>query len=178
MPNYRRARIEGATYFFTVVTHHRQPLLTHPEILAALREAFRKVKQARPFEIDAIVVLPDHFHALWTMPPDEVDFGTRWSMIKRPISKTVGHFAETTANASMRARRESGLRQRRFWEHLIRDDEDYARHMDYIHFKPVKHGLVSRVADWPHSGFHRCVERGIYPADWASGETSEGNFGE
>jgi len=178
MSNYRRSQEGGATYFFTVVTHRRQPILTRPVVLDALREAFRKVQQTRPFKLDAIVILPDHLHAIWVLPPGDADFGARWAMVKRRVSRAVGHLAAPVATPSMKARHESGFWQRRFWEHLIRDDEDYARHMDYIHFNPVKHGLTMRVADWPHSSFNRCVERGIYPVDWASGVEIEGEFGE
>lgn len=178
MPNYRRSQEGGATYFFTVVTCRRQPILTRPDVLEALREAFRTVQQTRPFKLNAIVILPDHLHAIWSLPPGDADFGARWGMVKRRVSTAVGHLAAPVATPSMKVRHESGFWQRRFWEHLIRDDEDYARHMDYIHFNPVKHGLTMRVADWPHSSFKRCVERGIYPADWASGAEIEGEFGE
>lgn len=178
MSRYRRARMGGATYFFTVVTYRRQALLTRPEVLDALRAALRTVRQSRPFEVDAMTTLPDHLHTIWMQPPGDADFGARWSTIKRRVSKDVGHLAAPGAGSSMQRRRESGFWQRRFWEHLIRDDADYARHMDYIHFNPVKHGLVACVADWPHSSFARCVERGIYPPDWGLAKDIEGEFGE
>ena len=178
MPHYRRARMGGATNFFTVVTNRRQPLLTRPEAMDALREAFRSVKHAHPFEMDAVVILPDHLHTLWTLPPGDEDFSRRRAMIKRHVSRVVGHLAAPITTPSMKTRHESGFWQRRFWEHLIRDDNDFAHHMDYIHFNPVKHGYVDRPADWPHSSFRKCVERGIYPVDWASGVEIEGEFGE
>jgi len=168
----------GATYFFTVVTYRRQPLLTRPEAMDALREAFRSVKHAHPFEMDAVIILPDHLHALWTLPAGDEDFSRRWAMIKRLVSGVAGHLAAPINMPSMKTRHESGFWQRRFWEHLIRDDNDFARHMDYIHFNSVKHGYAGRPADWPHSSFQRCVERGIYPVDWASGVEIEGEFGE
>lgn len=168
----------GATYFFTVVTYRRQPLLTQPEVMDALREAFRSVKYAHPFEMEAVILLPDHLHALWTLPAGDEDFSRRWAMIKRLVSRVAGHLAAPVATFSMKTRHESGFWQRRFWEHLIRDDEDYARHMDYIHFNAVKHGHAARPADWPHSNFQRCVRRGLYPADWASNVEIEGEFGE
>jgi len=178
MSNYRRAHEGGATYFFTVVTDHRQPILTRPDVLDALRNAFRKVQQTRPFGLDAIVILPDHLHAIWTLPHGDADFGVRWGMIKRFVTKAVVSPGLIPVSDLMKARRESGLWQRRFWEHLIRDDEDYARHMDYIHYNPVKHGHVDRPVDWVHSSFQRCVERGIYPQNWAAGSAIEGVFGE
>lgn len=152
-------------------------MLVLPHVLSALREVFRTVKQARPFELDAIVILPDHLHAIWTLPPEDADFSARWGIIKRHVSKVSG-MAAPNPTSSMRARGELGFWQRRFWEHLIRDDDDYARHMDYIHFNPVKHGCAKRPADWPHSSFHKCVERGLYPADWATDVEIKGEFGE
>lgn len=178
MSHYRRSRMGGATYFFTVVTYRRQPLLTRPEAMDALREAFRSVKHAHPFEMDAVIILPDHLHALWTLPAGDEDFSRRWAMIKRRVSSETRHLAAPVGMPSMKTRHESGFWQRRFWEHLIRDDNDFARHMDYIHFNAVKHGHAGRPADWPHSSFQRCVERGIYPIDWASGVEIEGEFGE
>ena len=176
MPNYRRAHEGGATYFFTVVTYRRQPILLQASVLDALRDAFRNVRMTKPFKLDAVVLLPDHLHSIWTLPPGDSDFGARWGMIKRYVSKTVGQ--PVNMSQSMQARRECGFWQRRFWEHFIRDDADYARHMDYIHFNPVKHGYVDNPVDWPHSTFKRCVEKGIYPMDWASGVDNEGEFGE
>jgi putative transposase len=178
MPNYRRAHEGGASYFFTVVTHYRQPILLQPNILDALRDAFRNVRKIKPFNLDAVVILPDHLHSIWTLPPGDADFGARWGMIKRYVSKRVALPVPTSTSASRQLRRESGLWQRRFWEHLIRDGEDYARHMDYIHYNPVKHGFARSPADWPHSTFRKCVEQGIYPLGWASGADIEGDFGE
>ena len=178
MSNYRRVHEGGGTYFFTVVTHHRQPILLRPDVLNALHEAFRKVREARPFKLDAVVILPDHLHAIWTLPPGDSDFGSRWSMIKRQVSETVRLPVPVAMSDSMRVRRESGLWQRRFWEHLIRDDDDYARHMDYIHYNPVKHGYAKSPADWGPSSFQKCVEQGIYPVDWALDVEAEGDFGE
>ena len=121
----------------------------------------RDVRRRRPFRIDGWVVLPDHLHCIWTLPAGDVDFTTRWRLIKAGFAK---HLPKT----EHRSRRgERGIWQRRFWEHAIRDERDYASHMDYLHFNPVKHGHVRRVADWPYSSFARCVERGIYPCDWA-----------
>jgi putative transposase len=178
MSNYRRAHEGGATYFFTVVTFHRRPNLLQPAVLDALRGAFRKVRQVKPFKLDAVVILPDHLHTLWTLPPGDADFGARWGIIKRCVSKTAGASGAEATTRSMKTRRELGFWQRRFWEHLIRDDDDYARHMDYIHFNPVKHGYAKSPVDWPYSSFRKCVAQGIYPLDWASGVELEGEFGE
>jgi putative transposase len=121
------------------------------------------VAKQRPFETVAICILPDHLHAIWTLPQDDSDFATRWNLIKGGFSRGL---PTGSRSASKHARREKGIWQRRYWEHLIRNDTDLTRHVDYIHFNPVKHGLVTRVTDWPHSSFHRYVERGDLPADW------------
>jgi putative transposase len=164
MPDYRRNRIPGGTFFFTVNLLERKSslLLTHIE---SLREAVRVVRERRPFHIDAWVVLPDHMHAIWTLPTGDTDYSGRWREIKKAFAKML---PKTEALSSVRARKgERGIWQRRFWEHTIRDDRDYAAHMDYVHINPVKHGLVTRARDWPHSTFHRFVAQGIYPLDWA-----------
>jgi putative transposase len=131
-----------------------------------LREAIRTVKRNRGFHIDAMVVLPEHLHAIWTMPPGEHDIGVCWGLIKANFSRTVpvGEFRR----ASRIARGERGVWQRRFWEHQIRDEADFTAHIDYIHYNPVKHGWVNKVADWPYSSFHRYVDKGWYGADWGS----------
>lgn len=160
MATFRRAWIPGGTYFFTLATWRRQPLLTHPDAVTALREAFRSVREEHAFEIDALVVLPDHMHAIWTLPPDDADFARRWAMVKRRVSQRTAHLVRKPVSASMTKRRETGVWQRRYWEHSIRDDTDLRRHVDYIHFNPVKHGYARRVADWPYSTFHRYVADG------------------
>ena len=125
-----------------------------------LRRAFRHVMAKMPFEIDAITVLPDHVHCLWSLPANDDDFSKRWMMIKR--------FFSINMPAVSNARREKAVWQPRFWEHLIRDDEDWRKHMDYIHYNPVKHGYVQRPGDWPHSSFRRAVEKGLYEKDWGT----------
>jgi len=166
MPQYRRAYIPGGTFFFTValLERKRNLLVTHVDIL---REVTREVRQRRPFQIDAMVVLPDHLHALWTLPPDDADFSTRWRLIKTAFARQMP--ATERLSAVRQRRGERGVWQRRFWEHAIRDEQDYARHVDYIHFNPVKHGHATRVRDWPHSSFHRFVSDGYYPPDWGGG---------
>ena len=167
MTNYRRARTQGATYFFTVNCAERrgnQLLIEHIDLL---RQAFRKVKSDHPFQIDAMVVLPDHLHCIWTLPPGDADYKTRWALIKAGFSRAIP--AGERRSESRLKRGERGIWQRRFWEHQIRDELDYQQHVDYIHWNPVKHGLVKRVKDWPHSSFHAYVRRGIVPLDWADG---------
>ncbi|NVO16817.1 MAG: transposase [Rhodoplanes sp.] len=176
MSRYRRARIEGGLFFFTVALADRSTdlLVRH---IDRLRRAYRVVQERRPFGTIAICILPDHLHALWSLPEGDADFASRWAMIKigfsRGLSPAVGR------SASKVARREKGLWQRRFWEHAIRDDSDFARHVDYIHYNPVKHGHVSAVADWPYSSFHRWVDQGLLPLDWG-GDVADlpGCFGE
>jgi putative transposase len=141
-----------------------------------LRQVYRTVQQRRPFETIAVCVLPDHVHALWALPEDDDDFSIRWSLIKSGFSRGLDPMPRS---ASKVGKREKGIWQRRYWEHAIRDEADLERHVDYIHFNPVKHGHVTRVADWPRSSFHRYVERGQLPADWG-GDTKDiqGSFGE
>lgn len=177
MSNYRRARDAGACYFFTLISHQRHSTLTDAPLRAALRRAIEQVRSQYPFSIEGWVLLPDHLHCLWRLPQGDADFGLRWSMIKRLTSQAVA--MPGTVSLSRNLRRESGLWQRRFWEHRIRDEEDYSRHMDYLHFNPVRHGLVHRVEDWPWSSFHRLVRKGVYPANWG-GDTKvdDGEYGE
>ena len=164
---YRRSTTPGATYFFTVVTYRRRAILCEPDTVALLREAFATVKQRHPFRIDAVVILPDHLHAIWTLPPDDADYSTRWMRIKSHFTRYCDASLKTPRSPVLRHKREQTIWQHRYWEHQIRDDQDFERHCDYIHYNPVKHGYVARVADWPHSSFHRFVENGIYSLDWA-----------
>ena len=168
MSRYRRALVAGGTYFFTVVTYRRQTILCDDMLRLALRYAIESVRASRPFQIDAWVLLPDHLHCIWTLPEGDFDFSTRWMMIKRKVSiACAAHYGRADwLTASKLKHRESTLWQRRFWEHQIRDDEDYTRHMDYLHFNPVKHGLVAQARDWPYSSFHRHVEDGRYAENW------------
>ena len=170
MSNYRRANTKGGTYFFTVVTYRRQRFLCDDNVRPVLRSAIQHTRTTHPFTIDAWVLLPDHLHCIWTLPPNDADFGVRWAMIKRYITKHCGQYLqrEEWLNTSKRRRKESTLWQRRFWEHQIRDDHDYEIHMDYLHYNPVKHGLVKQVKDWPYSTFHRYVLEGIYSLEWGS----------
>ena len=165
MPNYRRALMPGGTFFFTVVAADRSTdtLTMHVD---ALRDAIRVVRSRHPFSLDAIVVLPDHLHAIWTLPHGDRDFSSRWRLIKDRFSRAV---PRTEARTPSRVRAgERGLWQRRFLEHCIRNDEDLAAHLAYVHYNPVRHGHVGRAADWPYSTIHREIRAGRLPADWGS----------
>src|SRR5579863_6331570 len=175
MPNYRRAFVPGGCWFFTVnLLNRRQTLLL--DHVDALRSAFAHTRQNYPFDITAIVILPDHFHAVWTLPPEDADFSIRWRLIKTRFAKSLPN--RERRSSVRKARQERGIWQRRFWEHLIRDEADYARHVEYCYINPIKHGLVTRVQDWPHSSFHRDVQRGIFPLDWAGEVETTAAFGE
>jgi putative transposase len=176
MPNYRRYRMAGGTYFFTVNLLERYPNDLLVRGIDALRSAVRGVLKTRPFHIDAWVVLPDHLHCIWTLPPDDSDVTTRWRSIKQTFSKTLPA-VERRSDARV-ARGERGIWQRRFWEHVIRDEADYAAHMDCVHINPVKHGYVRQVMDWPYSTFHRCVGHGLYSPDWAGEGVADLETGE
>ncbi|MDP2788113.1 MAG: transposase [Pseudomonadota bacterium] len=166
--HYRRDK-EGHHYFFTLVTEQRQPLLTLPENIDRLREAFRREKAKHPFEIEAVVILPEHLHCLWLLPEGDADFSGRWARIKRYFS--IGCVGATLAgNPSRLAKREKPVWQRRFWEHRIRDEADWRRHLDYIHYNPVKHGHVNDPWAWPHSSLRKCAARGWYPEGWGASE--------
>jgi putative transposase len=175
MPNYRRAKVNGGAFFFTVVLEDRSSSLL-VERIDWLRRAFRIVRERRPFETVAICILPEHLRALWVLPEHDSDFATRWSLIKSGFSRGIERGDRSQSKV---LKREKGIWQRRYWVHTIRDDADLDRHIDYIHFNPVKHGHVTRVADWPHSSFHRFVERGWLAADWGGDEREiAGSFGE
>jgi len=165
MTSYRRNRIPGGTFFFTVNLHDRNSRLLVQHI-GVLRDAVREVRQRAPFHIDAWVVLPEHLHCLWTLPEDDVDYSGRWQAIKMAFSRKIP--AGEYRSAGRTSKRERGIWQRRFWEHTIRDEQAYAAYMDYIHFNPVKHGHVAHVADWPYSSFHHAVAQGLYPREWAA----------
>ena len=176
MPNYIRPKIEGASWFFTVNALDRRSIILTDHI-AALRQATTKVKQRHPFTIDAMVVRPDHLHAVWSLPAGDADFSTRWRLIKSQFSRALP--AVDRRSRSRIGRSERGIWQRRFWEHAIRDESDYQRHVAYCYLNPVKHGLVRRVRDWPYSSFHRDVRAGLLPVDWGDLLDDErGEFGE
>ena len=171
---YRRANLTGGTYFFTLVTEGRRPVFRERETVTQLLQAVETVRSRHPFEMDAYVVLPDHLHALWTLPEGDAKFSTRWRLIKEAFTRA---YLKTNApperNASRLAKGEQAVWQRRFWEHTIRDDADFAAHLNYIHLNPVHHGLASAPRDWPHSSFLAWVAREAYDVTWGSDALSE-----
>jgi putative transposase len=168
MVRYRRNFVSGGTFFLTATLADRKSrVLT--DHAAALRSAVKLTRKHRPFTTDAMVVLPDHFHIIITLPEEDADFSNRLSLIKRRFTTAVLQAGVTVAR---HPNGELALWQRRFWEHTIRDDKDFERHVDYVHFNPVKHNLVARVRDWPYSSFHLYARRGLLPEDWA------GDFGQ
>ena len=182
MSRYRRVNTDGGTYFFTVVSYRRQHILCDIPIRDALHKAIKDTQLKYPFKIDAWVLLPDHLHCIWTLPEGDVEFSKRWSLIKRKVSIVCAdqYKKGKWLTASRKKHRESTIWQRRFWEHQIRDQDDFNRHLDYIHYNPVKHGLCVRPIDWVYSTFHRYVKEGRYPVDWAVQDVcfSDGGFGE
>jgi putative transposase len=176
MSRYRRSFVEGGKYFFTLALKNRREnlLVWH---IDKLRAAVQTVRRSHPFLIDAWVVMPEHMHCIWTLPEGDANYPLRWRLIKLLFSRALPHteFVAQTAQA----RGERGIWQRRYWEHTIRDEDDFARHVAYIHFNPVKHGYVQRAVDWPYSTFHRYVADGLLSEDWAGvGDEFDGMFGE
>ncbi|MCP4161255.1 MAG: transposase, partial [Deltaproteobacteria bacterium] len=159
---YRRSKVEGASYFFTVVTHNRRKILTLPENAELLREAFKKVKIKFPFIIDAFILLPDHFHCIWTLPKNDLDFSTRFRQIKSYFTR---EYRKRIQNLNIS---DIKIWQNRFWEHLIRDEEDMITHVEYIHYNPVKHNFVKAPKDWPYSSFHKYARNGLYDNCWGA----------
>lgn len=178
MRRYIRApQLGGASYFFTLSLAERQnnDLLTRH--VHVLRQAFADVRARHPFAMEAVVILPDHLHALWRMPEDDGNYALRWRLIKARFSRQLPRGEQISHSRA--AKGERGIWQRRYWEHQIRDEHDWGRHVDYIHYNPVKHGLVTRPTDWPYSSLHRFVREGRMPADWgASAVALAGGFGE
>lgn len=175
MTTYRRDRTSGATWFFTLALANRSSNLLVDRV-GQLRAAFRYAHQRHPWRIEAIVVLPDHLHAICTLPEGDHDYAVRWRLIKTEFSRALPK--DEPISNSRQAKAERGIWQRRYWEHRIRDDLDFARHVDYIHFNPYKHGYVSRVVDWPWSSFHRYVQEGLLPSDWGGGTMEAFEAGE
>jgi putative transposase len=163
---YRRNRVAGGTYFFTVTLIDRRSRWLVDRI-DRLRAAIQTVKRERPFRVDAMVILPEHLHAVWTLPQHDDDYAVRWRMIKARFSRAL---ANDGAELRRNVKGEYNLWQRRYWEHTVRDEIDLRHHVDYVHYNPVKHGWVQRVDQWPYSTFHRFVRLGIYPRDWAGGD--------
>ena len=173
MVNYRRSRIAGGTFFFTVNLLDRQKTLLVDHI-DLLRQLVIDVRVKLPFVVDAMVLLPDHWHAVWTMPPDDTRYAERLRLIKARFTKQL---LKAGVNIAKDNRGEYKLWQKRYWEHTIRDDQDFENHVNYVHINPVKHGYIARAIDWPHSTIHRYVANGTLPKDWAC-EPDKGDFGE
>jgi putative transposase len=168
MSDYRRLYKPGGTFFFTLVTENRAPILVEPTARRLLREAFAECRRLQPFDILAIVLLPDHLHTIWRLPDDDDDFSTRWARIKAHFTHALlpAGGAEQRRSVSQRRHRNRGVWQRRFWEHAIRDQDDLNAHFNYIHYNPIKHGLAKCAHEWPYSSFHRFVRDSAYPPHW------------
>jgi putative transposase len=168
MPNYRRAFLPGGTFFFTLVTHDRRPILCEPAARAMLHGAFDECRRERPFDLLAVVLLPDHLHAIWRLPAGDPDYASRWSFIKSAFTRgwLAAGGAESAVSASRRRNRRRGVWQRRFWEHCLRDQDDLNRHADYIHYNPVKHGFARCPHEWEWSSFERWMGANFYERDW------------
>ena len=164
MARYKRIRAKGHCVFLTLVSKQRTPIFIRN--INFLRAAFLRVQTAMPFSVRAAVVLPDHIHFIMELDGDDTDYSMRVNHIKRNFSMCVPDAIRPLPN--QRRRRERGVWQPRFWEHTIRDEKDDRRHVDYIHYNPVKHRLVERVADWPYSSFHNYVKKGLLPKNWGS----------
>ena len=167
MPRYIRAKQAGGTFFFTVVTYRRRPIFQAAENRRRLSKTIMEVQSVLPFNIDGWVLLPVHLHCIWTLPEGDADFSKRWGLIKVKFSSQI--------NQPWRP-----VWQNRFWEHLIRNEQDFQKHLDYIHYNQVKHGLVTNPGDWPATTFHRYVKAGLYPANWGEGVSfnPDDKFGE
>lgn len=172
MADYRRWRVEGGTLFFTVVVHSRAQLFTDAVAKQILGTVFRECLENRPFTMSAIVLLPDHLHTIWSLPPGDADYSARWGWIKKEFTRrwlSQGG-KEQWVSESRRLRGDRGIWQPRYWEHTIKDEHDFDRHFDHIHYNPVKHGYVKRVRDWADSSFHRGVQSGVYDLQWGSSQ--------
>ena len=168
MPNYRRMYIPGGTYFLTLVTYCRRPLFKNADNINLLRTCMAKVQKKQPFKITAAVILPDHLHFIWQLPPDDSNYSPRISRLKVLFTRAykVNHPVNLEISKSRYKHRESDIWQRRFWEHLVRDEIDLQGYLDYIHYNPVKHGLVSCPHMWSYSSFSHWVKRERYTSDW------------
>ena len=174
MSRYRRFYCPGGTYFFTVVTYKRRPIFEDPVAREILRVAFDEVRAKRPFDIPAMCLLLDHIHCVWRMPEGDADFPARWSAVKGAFSRAYNRrFCYRGEQSLSRNRKgEASFWQRRYWEHTIRSEDELERVFDYIHYNPVKHGLVARASDWPWSSLQRFIKQGFCEEAWG-GETNE-----
>jgi putative transposase len=172
MPEYRRSKVEGGTYFFTVVTYHRLPILTNETSRKLLHLAWENTQLRFPFETIAICLLPDHLHCIWKLPDGDSNYSVRWKEIKGLFTKS--YLKEIgpgeARNESRQKHGEAAIWQRRFWEHTISDEDDLEMHLDYIHYNPIKHHYVDKASDWQWSSFQRYVKEGIYDINWVGGD--------
>ncbi len=167
---YRRLYVKGGTYFFTLVTYERRKIFSETNSVSLLHNALRYTNDRHPFKIVAFVIMPDHLHFIWTMPDDSSDFSIRWRLIKSHFTRNYQSNENVSVSPSRKMKGERDIWQRRFWEHLIRDEQDLTRHIEYIHFNPVKHGLANSPAEWENSSFSEYVSQGLYPVYWGANE--------
>lgn len=169
MPDFRRHFHPGGTFFFTVITHQRTPFLCDPPARLLLRKVVRRCQTRWPFTMEAVVLLPDHLHAIWTLPPGDAEYSKRLGWIKKEFTRIwlISDSASPRQTQRRGRDRYRSVWQRKFWEHTMRSDVDFRRHMDYIHFNPIKHGLARCPHEWPWSSFHRWVRQGVYDQGWA-----------
>lgn len=172
MPGYRRYRPAGGTFFFTVKTYQNAPIFGDLQNARLLRQVLRETKAHWPFEVNALVLLPDHLHAIWSLPAGDCDYSMRWAWLKKEFTRRylAAGGTERQTSKSRQQNRRRGVWQRRFWEHTIQNEADFDAHFDYIHWNPVKHGYVNSPAAWSHSSFHRWVAAGVYDASWGCRE--------
>jgi putative transposase len=168
MPNYRRAYIPGGMLFLTIITYRRMPIFGAPENVALLPRVIQRVKQEQPFDFPAAVILPDHVHFLWSLPRGDTSYSRRIGAMKVLFTRVPRGRGALPIDvcASRRKHRESDVWHRRFWEHTIEGEDDFERHLNYIHHNPVKHALAACPHLWPYSSFRRWVRNGLYPEDW------------
>ena len=162
--DYRRSNAKGGTFFFTVNLANRSSSILTDNV-QLLRDSVSKVRANHHFTIVAMVVLPEHLHAIWTLPIGDSNYPLRWSLIKSGFSRALSK--SENINSSRKQKRERGIWQRRYWEHQIRNAEDLSRHIDYIHFNPVKHGYTDTAVNWPYSSIHRYIRQGVLPYNWS-----------
>ena len=168
MPNYRRYFVQGGSFFFTLVTANRMPIFREEPACRLLGSCLRAEREKRSFRTEAIVLLPDHLHTIWSLPAGDASYSIRWAAIKASFTRlwleSGGMEQEVTPGRRRELRR--GVWQARFIEHTIRDEDDWENHVQYIHYNPVKHSMVSCPQEWPWSSFHRYARQGWYPIDW------------
>jgi len=176
MVNYRRSKTPGALYFFTVTLRNRQSnlLITH---INDLRHAMKTVQIQHPYKIEAIAILPDHLHTIWQLPKNDNNYSLRWQRIKGIFTRRI---IKKGMKIAKNHRGEYPIWQRRFWEHTIRNENDFENHVNYIHHNPIKHGLVKKVKDWPYSSLHKYIREGLLPPGWSEDpvEIEDTNYGE